>query len=129
MFLRFTSRTNADGGVVRYVALAHNRRVDGRVKPDVLMNLGRADQVDVAGLRRLAASMLGATVMPHAIYLHSALSRDRHLPHFGPDGSRRDDAPGPVSLAEATADEDADRHRRRCIESSIEPMRQSLNGC
>ena len=29
----------------------------------------------------LAASMLGATVMPHAIYLHSALSRDR----FGAD--------------------------------------------
>ncbi|MFC5006359.1 transposase [Dactylosporangium cerinum] len=57
MFLRFTSRTNADGSVVRYVALAHNRRVDGRVKPDVLMNLGRADQVDVAGLRRLAASI------------------------------------------------------------------------
>lgn len=26
----------------------------------------------------LAASMLGATVMPHAIYLHSALSVDRH---------------------------------------------------
>ncbi|GAA4174157.1 Nramp family divalent metal transporter [Gryllotalpicola koreensis] len=26
----------------------------------------------------LAASMLGATVMPHAVYLHSALSRDRH---------------------------------------------------
>lgn len=26
----------------------------------------------------LAASMLGATVMPHAIYLHSALSRGRH---------------------------------------------------
>ena len=57
MFLRFTSRTNADGSVVRYVALAHNRRVDGRIKPDVLMNLGRADQVDVAGLRRLAASI------------------------------------------------------------------------
>jgi manganese transport protein len=36
----------------------------------------------------LAASMLGATVMPHAIYLHSSLSRDRHgdpgdrLPHL-----------------------------------------------
>jgi transposase len=57
MFLRFTSRTNADGSVVRYVALAHNRRIDGRIKPDVLMNLGRADQVDVAGLRRLAASI------------------------------------------------------------------------
>jgi manganese transport protein len=27
----------------------------------------------------LAASMLGATVMPHAIYLHSALARDRHV--------------------------------------------------
>lgn len=26
----------------------------------------------------LGASMLGATVMPHAVYLHSALSRDRH---------------------------------------------------
>src|SRR5690349_17483894 len=57
MFLRFTSRTNADGSVVRYVALAHNRRVDGRIRPDVLMNLGRTDQVDVAGLRRLAASI------------------------------------------------------------------------
>jgi manganese transport protein len=29
----------------------------------------------------LAASMLGATVMPHAIYVHSALSRDRHRPN------------------------------------------------
>ncbi|RDI64623.1 Nramp family divalent metal transporter [Nocardia pseudobrasiliensis] len=26
----------------------------------------------------LAAAMIGATVMPHAIYLHSALTRDRH---------------------------------------------------
>ncbi|MGI5240438.1 IS1634 family transposase [Dactylosporangium sp. CA-139066] len=57
MFLRFTSRTNADGTVVRYVALAHNRRVEGRIKPDVLMNLGRVDRVDVAGLQRLAASI------------------------------------------------------------------------
>ncbi|GAB3283720.1 Nramp family divalent metal transporter [Sinomonas notoginsengisoli] len=32
----------------------------------------------------LAASMLGATVMPHAIYVHSALSRDRH--RADPDG-------------------------------------------
>ena len=57
MYLRFTSRTNADGSVVRYVALAHNRRVDGQIKPDVLMNLGRVDRVDVEGLRRLAASV------------------------------------------------------------------------
>lgn len=32
----------------------------------------------------LAASMLGATVMPHAIYVHSALARDRH--GRAPDG-------------------------------------------
>ena len=31
----------------------------------------------------LAASMFGATVMPHAIYLHSALARDRHGPVAG----------------------------------------------
>src|SRR4051812_28406113 len=59
MYLRFTQRTNADGTVVRYVALAHNRRVDGQTKPDVLMNLGRGDRLDVDGLRRLAASVTG----------------------------------------------------------------------
>lgn len=32
----------------------------------------------------LAAGMLGATVMPHAIYLHSALARDRHGAHNEP---------------------------------------------
>jgi transposase len=57
MYLRFTQRTNADGSVVRYAALAHNRRVEGKVKPDVLMNLGRVDRLDVDGLRRLAASI------------------------------------------------------------------------
>jgi len=30
MYLRVTSRTNADGSVVRYVALAHNERTGGR---------------------------------------------------------------------------------------------------
>ena len=43
--------------MARYVALAHNRRVNGQTKPDVLMNLGRVDHVDVEGLRRLAASI------------------------------------------------------------------------
>jgi Transposase DDE domain len=57
MYLRFTQRANADGTVVRYVALAHNRRVNGQTKPDVLMNLGRVDRLDVDGLRRLAASI------------------------------------------------------------------------
>ncbi|MET7331178.1 Nramp family divalent metal transporter [Nonomuraea sp. NPDC005650] len=34
----------------------------------------------------LAAGMLGATVMPHAVYLHSSLARDRH--GFDPDPAR-----------------------------------------
>jgi manganese transport protein len=33
---------------------------------------------DGTGSVLLASSMLGATVMPHVIYLHSALARDRH---------------------------------------------------
>lgn len=37
----------------------------------------------------LAASMLGATVMPHAIYLHSALARDRHRATADTRPSRR----------------------------------------
>lgn len=36
----------------------------------------------------LAAAMLGATVMPHAVYLHSGLARDRHG-HPGPGEPRR----------------------------------------
>ncbi|MFF1633358.1 Nramp family divalent metal transporter [Leifsonia sp. NPDC058248] len=39
---------------------------------------GLVPRFDGAPTVLLAASMLGATVMPHAIYLHSALSRDRH---------------------------------------------------
>jgi manganese transport protein len=37
----------------------------------------------------LAAGMLGATVMPHAIYLHSALARDRHGAAVDPVRVRR----------------------------------------
>ena len=37
----------------------------------------------------LAAAILGATVMPHAVYLHSGLARDRHgHPDPGPDRRR-----------------------------------------
>jgi len=36
----------------------------------------------------LATSMLGATVMPHAIYVHSALARDRHGQTTGASRSR-----------------------------------------
>jgi len=37
----------------------------------------------------LAAGMLGATVMPHAIYVHSALARDRHGKAQSADDRRR----------------------------------------
>jgi manganese transport protein len=37
----------------------------------------------------LAASMLGATVMPHAIYVHSSLARDRHGQPSGQAGTAR----------------------------------------
>jgi manganese transport protein len=42
------------------------------------MLAGLVPRFDGAGSVLLAASMLGATVMPHAIYVHSALARDRH---------------------------------------------------
>ena len=38
---------------------------------------GLVPRLEGTGSLLLAASMLGATVMPHAIYLHSALARDR----------------------------------------------------
>lgn len=42
---------------MRYVQLAHNRRVNGVTQAEVLLNLGREDQLDLDGLRRLAASI------------------------------------------------------------------------
>jgi hypothetical protein len=57
MYLRTTSRRNADGSVVRYVQLAHNRRVEGVTQAQVLLNLGREDKLDPDGLRRLVASI------------------------------------------------------------------------
>jgi Transposase DDE domain len=57
MYLRTTSRRNADGSTVRYVALAHNHRVEGRTQAQVLLNLGRADLLDHDGLRRLVGSI------------------------------------------------------------------------
>jgi transposase len=57
MYLRTTQRKNRDGSVVRYVQLAHNRRVDGVTQAQVLVNLGREDQLDRDGLGRLVASI------------------------------------------------------------------------
>nr|WP_211330573.1 hypothetical protein [Prauserella muralis] len=57
MYLRTTQRRNRDGSLVRYVQLAHNRRVDGVTQAQVLLNLGREDQLDRDGLMRLVASI------------------------------------------------------------------------
>ncbi|GHG29088.1 MULTISPECIES: Nramp family divalent metal transporter [Amycolatopsis] len=47
---------------------------------------GLIPKFDGSGSVLIAAAMLGATVMPHAVYLHSGLVRDRH---GRPDGVRR----------------------------------------
>jgi hypothetical protein len=57
MYLRATQRRNRDGSTVRYVQLAHNRRVDGVTQAEVLVNLGREDRLDLDGLRRLVGSI------------------------------------------------------------------------
>lgn len=57
MYLRTTARTNKDGSVVRYLALAHNQRVGAATKANVLLNLGREDRLDTDGLRRLVRSI------------------------------------------------------------------------
>ena len=57
MYLRTTQRRRKDGSVARYVQLAHNRRVDGVTQAEVLVNLGREEDLDIDGLRRLAASI------------------------------------------------------------------------
>jgi manganese transport protein len=47
---------------------------------------GAVPRFDGAQSVLLATAMLGATVMPHAVYLHSGLARDRH---GHPEGRRR----------------------------------------
>jgi len=59
MYLRETRRTNRDGSVVRYLALAHNERhaVTGSPVAKVIHNFGRADRVDRDALARLVSSI------------------------------------------------------------------------
>jgi transposase len=57
MYLRTTQRRRKDGSLVRYLQLAHNRRAGGVTRAEVLLNLGREDELDIAGLRRLARSI------------------------------------------------------------------------
>ena len=60
MYLRTTKRRNADGSEVCYYQLAENvwDAQRGCAVAKVIYNFGRADQVDAAKLRRLAASIL-----------------------------------------------------------------------
>ena len=58
MYVRQVTRKNKDGSTVTYVQLAHNRRRDaGASIAEVLYNFGRKDQIDVAALHRLVASV------------------------------------------------------------------------
>jgi Transposase DDE domain len=57
MYLRTIQRRRKDGSLVRYLQLAHNRRVGGVTRAEVLLQLGREDGLDVEGLRRLARSI------------------------------------------------------------------------
>jgi hypothetical protein len=62
MYLRSTTRRNADGSVVRYYQLAENAWDPARscAIAKVIYNFGRADQVDGDKMRRLAKSILRA---------------------------------------------------------------------
>ncbi len=57
MYLRRTQRRRKDGSVVGYIQLAHNHRAEGVTRAEVLLNLGREDELDVGALRRLARSI------------------------------------------------------------------------
>src|SRR3954447_536719 len=57
MYLRRAQGQAGGGAGVGYVQLAHNRRVDGVTRAEVLVNLGREEELDLDGLRRLAASI------------------------------------------------------------------------
>ncbi len=58
---------------------------------------GLLPRFDDTGSVLLAASILGATIMPHAIYAHSALSRDR----FGSRTRRPEDADAEAARTDA----------------------------
>jgi manganese transport protein len=61
---------------------------------------GLVPRFEGTGSVLLAASILGATIMPHAIYAHSALARDRFAPTAGSLKKHADDV-GPGSRTPA----------------------------
>jgi len=59
MYIRTVTRKNKNRPDVAYIQLAHNVRDEksGQVKANILYNFGRADQLDVAAIRRLVRSL------------------------------------------------------------------------
>jgi hypothetical protein len=111
MYSRMTQRRNRDGSVVRYVQVAHNRRVDGVTRAEVLINLGREDRRDAEGLRRLVGSISRYLGEPDA-GTGDAAGQTRE-----PAGIERPDRPGPGSPR--------CRARRRCDTNSGTSRRAS----
>src|SRR5947208_12467958 len=90
MYLRRTQRRRKDGSVVGYVQLAHNRRVGGVTRAEVVLNLGREDELDIDGLRRLARVRAARPPLARALR-----ASDRDRPAAGrPRQGRRRTAPG-----------------------------------
>jgi manganese transport protein len=79
---------------------------------------GLVPRFEDAGSVLLAASILGATIMPHAIYAHSALARDRFAPGAGVG---RASAPSTSSGAAARSRADGSAAIR--IEIPLEELR------
>src|SRR5262245_56827024 len=61
MYLRTIQRRRKDGSLVRYLQLAHNRRVGGVTRAEVLLRLGREDELDVEGWGRLGRPLRRCT--------------------------------------------------------------------
>jgi manganese transport protein len=72
-------------GLLMIIAIGFLTSLLAEMPPVADAAAGLVPRFDGAESILLAAAMLGATVMPHAVYLHSGLARDRHgHPESGP---------------------------------------------
>jgi manganese transport protein len=72
-------------GLLMIIAIGFLTSLFAATPPVDAAAAGLIPRFDGAESILLAAAMLGATVMPHAVYLHSGLARDRHgHPDAGP---------------------------------------------
>lgn len=76
-------------GLLLVIAIGFLTSLFVKTPPAGAVAEGLIPRFDGAESVLLATAMLGATVMPHAVYLHSGLARDRHgHPEVGPDRRR-----------------------------------------